>query len=141
MKNYFGFDILIYDNFIEFFCERGQKIANYSPEIQEQLKESLFLMHHFKIIHLDIKPENTIYSSTYMKAVFIDFGFSEIVKEECGYKTLSIFKGTPNFCCPEMLAMMNLERSYVDLYYNDAFGLNLVIQYIKVASKTTMELI
>jgi serine/threonine protein kinase len=57
-------------------------------------------MHEFKIVHLDIKPENIVWSEHYQKAVFIDFGFSDIIKEERGFKSLCTFKGTPNFASP-----------------------------------------
>jgi serine/threonine protein kinase len=63
-------------------------------------------MHGFKIIHLDIKPENIIFSSHFAKPVFIDFGFSEIINEKIGVKSLTEFKGTLNFCTREMFALM-----------------------------------
>lgn len=55
-------------------------------------------MHEFKIIHGDIKPDNLIYSRHYEKPIFIDFGLSDIINENIGYKTLSSFKGTPRYC-------------------------------------------
>jgi serine/threonine protein kinase len=55
-------------------------------------------MHSYHIIHYDIKPENICFSKEYNKAVFIDFGFSEIIKELCGLKTYTNFRGSPNFC-------------------------------------------
>jgi serine/threonine protein kinase len=87
-------------------------------------------MHEFKIIHFDIKPENLIYSDHFQKPVFIDFGLSEIINEEFGFKTLSAFRGTPNYCTPEMLQIMMEREDYADLYYNDVHGLKLVINEI-----------
>ena len=102
-------------------------------EQEEGLRRDLSLIHSFKIIHFDIKPENIVFSPHYKKPVFIDFGFSEIIKEGRGFKTFSVFKGTPNFTSPEMLSIMNEEASFVDLYYNDAFGLNLTLKFFRAS--------
>lgn len=82
-------------------------------------------MHHLHIIHYDIKPENIVYSKAFGKFVFIDFGLSEVVEEELGFKTLGGFRGTPNYCSPEMFALMMEPFCYVDLYYNDAYSLSI----------------
>ena len=55
-------------------------------------------MHRLNIIHYDIKPENIIFSKAFNKAVFIDFGLSEIIEEKIGLKTFGGFRGTPNYC-------------------------------------------
>jgi serine/threonine protein kinase len=70
------------------------------------MKQELWLMHQLQIIHFDIKNENIVYSPHFQKPVFIDFGFSDVIKEKNGFKTLSSFKGTPNFCTREMLALI-----------------------------------
>ena len=44
---------------------------------------------------MDIKPENIMFSPSQEKLVFIDFGFSELIEEEAGFKTLTSFQGTP----------------------------------------------
>jgi serine/threonine protein kinase len=36
-------------------------------------------MHLLKIIHFDIKPSNIMFSKSYNKAVFIDFGISDLI--------------------------------------------------------------
>ena len=41
-------------------------------------------MHEFGVIHLDINPENIMWSPLKQKPVFIDFGFSDVVKEKQG---------------------------------------------------------
>ncbi len=41
---------------------------------------NLAKLHRFKIMHQDIKPDNLMYSNTLKKIVFIDFGFSSIIK-------------------------------------------------------------
>ena len=51
-------------------------------------------MHSYNFIHMDIKPENICFSRMLNKFVFIDFGFSKIVKEPLGQKILTNFKGT-----------------------------------------------
>jgi serine/threonine protein kinase len=84
-------------------------------------------MHHFHIIHYDIKPSNIVFSAKLGKAVFIDFGLSEIIKEERGFKTFCSFRGTPNYCTSEMISLMGKSYGDVDLYYNDAYGLEAAV--------------
>lgn len=64
----------------------------------DSLLDSLNVMHSFKIIHGDIKPENIMWSSEFNKCVFIDFGFSRVLKEKPGEKTFTSFFGTFSFC-------------------------------------------
>lgn len=81
-------------------------------------------MHAMKIVHMDIKPDNIMYSESYKKHVFIDFGGCIVLKERLGLKTLTGFLGTTGFCTEEMFSLLGNKKSYVDLYYNDLYGLN-----------------
>lgn len=65
----------MYDSCIEFALEKCVPQGEYETN-KDLLFESLALMHHFKMVHLDIKPENIMLSPTYRKPVFIDFGLS-----------------------------------------------------------------
>ena len=47
-------------------------------------KANLLEMHTLGILHRDIKPDNIMYSQSYQKYVFIDFGISEFRKEKPG---------------------------------------------------------
>jgi serine/threonine protein kinase len=51
-------------------------MKNITSDQVNELKQSLRLMHYYKIIHFDIKPENIMFSSYFDKPVFIDYGFS-----------------------------------------------------------------
>jgi len=42
-------------------------------------------MHSLGIVHMDIKPENLIYSTNYKKIVFIDFGLTQVKQLKSGY--------------------------------------------------------
>ena len=44
------------------------------------LKRKLRLLHNFSVVHVDIKPENIMFSPTSEELVFIDFGFSRVLK-------------------------------------------------------------
>ena len=57
----------------------------------------MLTLHSFKIMHLDIKPQNIMFIPSLKKIVFVDFGFSEIIKEEQGLKTDIDFRGTPEY--------------------------------------------
>jgi serine/threonine protein kinase len=66
--------------------------------MEEELKQNLRLLHHFNVLHMDIKNENICYSPSLNKHVFIDYGFSRIVSETKGYKTLTRFRGSLLYC-------------------------------------------
>lgn len=85
---------------------------------------SLKIMHLVNLCHFDIKIDNVGWSPTFKKLVFLDFGLTAAVPEPKGYKTLTDFKGTYNYCSPEMKKLYHLrESSYVDSYYNDLYCL------------------
>ncbi len=39
-------------------------------------------MHQLKVVHSDIKPPNVMFSPSYQKNVFLDFGVAEVINEE-----------------------------------------------------------
>jgi hypothetical protein len=126
-----GFDIVVYDDCLQYATERGHALPQLTLREAQLLKEELVLLHRLRVIHSDVKPENIVFSSAFQKPVLIDFGLSEVVEEECGFKTVGGFRGTPNYCSPEMFALMMQGRSYVDLYYNDAHCLGLTLRHLK----------
>lgn len=82
---------------------------------------ALGIMHRFKVVHIDINSNNIMFSPGHGKNVFIDFGYSRILREECGLKSLTSYRGTFQFVSEEMARLFSLESSvdFVDLYYND----------------------
>lgn len=62
-----------------------------------------------------------MFSKSLNKAVFIDFGLSSIIEEDCGFETFTFFRGTPQFVCKEMLHLFSEDSpgGLVDLYFND----------------------
>ncbi len=79
-------------------------------------------------MHQDITPNNIMFSPFFNKLVFIDFGLSQLIKEERGFKTLTFFCGTPKYVHSEMLCLLSIDEilGYVDLYYNDLVCLSRV---------------
>lgn len=55
-------------------------------------------MHNLGIVHCDIKPENIMFSQSYQRNVFLDFGIAEICKQKIWNSTLTKFKGTYEYC-------------------------------------------
>jgi len=47
---------------------------------EKDLKRSLYLLHMFQIVHLDVKSANICFSPSFGKYVFIDFGLSIVTK-------------------------------------------------------------
>ena len=92
--------------------------------LSDQLKENLLRLHAFNFIHNDIKVDNIAFSPFFNRYVFIDFNLSRIIRERIGFKTLTAFRGTPNYCSSEMGAIYLLQETrFVDLFYNDLFSL------------------
>lgn len=90
-------------------------------------------MHRLGIFHFDIKPDNILYSPTRKKWIFIDYNLSSLKKVAYGNKIKVDFRGTLNYCYSEMFDLFRRkgERDYIDLFYNDAFSLNLSVNDIK----------
>jgi serine/threonine protein kinase len=89
-------------------------------------------MHSLGIIHYDIKPDNIMFSSTLNKLVTIDFNLSDITDIPIGRKLPLPFRGTMNFCCPDMIQNFVLANNPkpVDPYYNDIYCLKESMLYI-----------
>ena len=105
-------------------CEEGSSDLN-----RNLLYWNLAVLHHLGITHLDIKSSNIMLSPSFRKPVFIDFGLSTIVKEQIGFKTLSSFRGSMNFCSDEMAeCYIKKTKKKVDLYYNDLHCLEIVLK-------------
>lgn len=83
---------------------------------------------------MDLNPKNIMFSPTRNKIVFIDFGLSEIIEENCGFKTFTNFIGTPKYTSKEMRQLLAVDSlgDYVDLYYNDLVGLQTTIKELTV---------
>ena len=72
--------------------------------------------------------------------IFLDFGLSRFVKEDIGEKTLSRFVGTLSNTSPEMRKTYYLKKAmWVDLYYNDQWGLEQLYSYFKFNAQNSME--
>lgn len=117
---YLGYDIVIFNDAAEFAMEECAAVR-VEADFMQQMLVGLGTMHRFRIMHMDINSDNVMYSPRRGKNVFIDFGFSEVIAEECGRKTKTAFRGTPQFVSFEMFQLFTLtsESAYVDLYYND----------------------
>ena len=55
-------------------------------------------MHMLQIVHRDIKPGNLMYSKTFKRNVFIDFGCTEVLDAKIGETCHANFVGTTAFC-------------------------------------------
>ena len=86
-------------------------------------------MHHFGLIHKDIKPDNILISPR-GEFVLVDFNISTHIFERPGQKSLTYQEGTRRYMSPEM---KNIQRDVgeVDLYYNDMWGLQKAIKILQ----------
>lgn len=84
------------------------------------MKKALAVMHHFGLIHKDLKPQNILLSAS--GYVLADFGVSTYVPERPGQPSLTYREGTTRFMSPSMRGISG-KCGWVDLYYNDMYGL------------------
>lgn len=82
LEPYFAFDLLMYEDCMEFAMELCQAVP--SSVDKESLYLDLGLMHRLHLVHLDIKPENVMLSPALKKPVLIDFGLANLIPEEIG---------------------------------------------------------
>ena len=66
------------------------------------MMNALAILHAFKCVHMDIKPDNISYSPISKKFVFLDFGLSEFISEGVGNKTLVHPRGTYKYMNKDM---------------------------------------
>lgn len=135
--NPYGFDIVCYRNCAEFCMERclpwevSYGDMNKSA-METRLKHCMKVMHLLGIVHRDIKPRNIMFSPSLKDLVFCDFGISHPIAEEVGFKTKTTKSGTQSFMSHEMSSASTSAPSYVDLYYNDMYCLQVSLKMIEL---------
>lgn len=86
-------------------------------------------MHLLGLVHKDIKPANILHSPSIGDLVLCDFGLSQPINEEVGEKTATYREGTARFMSPEMKGLEVGVPGFVDLYYNDLYGIRMTLHY------------
>lgn len=118
------FDLVCYDDSIEFFIERGTLLKSKvftraeADDIEEQLKHCVKVIHSFRIPHKDIKPEN-ILIDWYGKGLLTNINISTFVAEQPGQKSLTCKEGTIG----RSQCSLSVDAGKVDLSYNDMYAL------------------
>lgn len=62
MNNIFGFDMVVYDECIEFCMEECTMLESIDSKQSEDLIRKLQILHELQVVHLDIKPQNICFS-------------------------------------------------------------------------------
>jgi serine/threonine protein kinase len=88
------------------------------------------VMHEFRLIHKDIKPHNILFSRKLNDFVFCDFGISITVAEPIGFMTNCYREGTEHYMSPQMHSLPEDKEAYVDMYFNDFYGLRVALTEI-----------
>jgi serine/threonine protein kinase len=90
------------------------------------------MLHNIGIVHRDIKVQNILWSRRLHRFVLCDFGLSTSITERLGQKTLTEFCGTWGCMSKQMEKLKKSpHKGLVDLFYNDIYGLNRVINFIQ----------
>lgn len=73
-----------------------------------------------------------MFSPTFKKWVFIDFGLSNMLKEKVDEKSYTGFCGTYEFCSSDMVMLFRRRsEGLVNLYLNDVWGLKESLKKMK----------
>lgn len=123
------FDLVCSNDSIEYYMEKCShkviKTEQYSVErLKRRLKYCLRVMHLLQLVHNDIKPANILFSKAYGDFVLADFGLTAAINEQQGLKTKTYRQGTLRYMSPEMVSLKKGCLDFVDLYYNDMWGLS-----------------
>ena len=128
----FGFDVLLFDDSIEFAMEMCEQNLEEVERMESDLMKGLKMMHSLKVVHRDIKDKNVSWSPTFKKWVFLDFGFATFLTQDIGEKSKTNFIGTFKWTSPELKKLDLLKTSgWVDFYYNDLQAVQKVIPVFK----------
>lgn len=133
-----AFDMVVFQNEFYFTMELCKPVVNpngFAMLCMEQeyrsLYEDLSLMHKLQIVHRDIKPYNLLWSPTFGKLVFCDFGITNYLKEPYPRKSYTVADGTPKYMSMELMSLYEEGRAnWVNLYENDEQALDKTIAEI-----------
>lgn len=137
-----GFDLICYDDAIQFSMETCEPLANTVVDIGQfrlRILYCLRVLHSFGLIHKDVKPDNMAYSPLLKDFVFLDFGVSQYVQERPGEKTLTFREGTFTYMSAEMKQVGAGEQGMVDLFWNDLSGLEKSVEAVEINKKSQQE--
>ena len=87
--------------------ETCRKMKVLAAKSDETFRSNLLTLHLMNLVHFDIKPDNLMWSDHLKREIFIDFGLSEIINGGPGLKYLIDFRGSPNYCLPEMKELLS----------------------------------
>ncbi|BAZ17930.1 WD repeat protein with Ser/Thr protein kinase motif [Calothrix sp. NIES-4071] len=92
-------------------AEQGNISENQVWQILTDILTTLKLLHSYKLIHCDIKPENIICRNSSQDFVLVDFATSQVAND---YLTSNIIVGSPEYAAPELV--LSKPRFSSDLY-------------------------
>lgn len=130
------YDLILYEDALQFHLEMCKPIfdtysntylvnladSTIGNDLRNDLRNCLRVLHNHHITHRDIKPHNILYCERIGKYVLCDFGLATYVKENIGEVSETKRVGTEGFMGPEMSKLSISSNTRIDLYYNDVFA-------------------
>lgn len=102
------FDLVCYQDRVQFHLELCEPVASLNSLQEENLIKNMAVLHHYHLVHKDIKPCNTLWSPIYQKVVLTDFGLAAYVEEVAGEKSLTGSEGSVGYMS---LAMSKIPKN------------------------------
>lgn len=101
----------------DYIVSKSRLSEKEAAEFYYQLLEGIEFLHSKKIAHRDLKPENLLLDKTMKTIKIVDFGLSNIYKDEKGNDfLLKTACGSPCYAAPEMVAGNKYKGPTVDVW-------------------------
>lgn len=100
----------------------------YLKNIFNDILNALIDLYQFKVIHLDIKPDNILINNNTKKTYLIDYGLACIIKDDAKHcNDVTSLRGSIEYISPEII---NCKDNCDIDYYSDVYSLGILLTYL-----------
>ena len=115
-RPYYVIDFISHGNL--FYYIKNKKfnlIEKHAKFLFKKIVKAIQFCHNKNICHLDIKPENIVFDKKF-NPVIVDFGLSDIIKNENKEMIYYANKGTRGYKCPEIYTKSGYKGVEADIF-------------------------